>query len=241
MPSVIRVGDQTLALSAQRIAASHSDTHSFPVEAAVGSRLCLNCVASLSNSGNEFTLSLTSIVFTRFQEQPAGCGAFREWPWDVDPPCCPYLTNAQPHSTWPWLYHTCHLKKDASIPCVWKFWMYSNLRLVNNRFLDRALLKTAGSLGCSPLSSSEAEELMPIFGRCLFFLVLKSGPTPGCYSTCIHFLHIISAGPGSNKPTLLGKEGLCSMWSVHSLRSREEMPKPAQHQNRLRFCYFAYG
>lgn len=123
----------------------------------------------------------------------------------------------------------------------WKFWMYSNLRLVNNRFLDRALLKTAGSLGCSPLSSSEAEELMPIFGRCLFFLVLKSGPTPGCYSTCIHFLHIISAGPGSNKPTLLGKEGLCSMWSVHSLRSREEMPKPAQHQNRLRFCYFAYG
>lgn len=40
--------------------------------------MCLNCVASLHNSGNEFTLSVTSIVFTRFQGQPAWCWALQK-------------------------------------------------------------------------------------------------------------------------------------------------------------------
>lgn len=42
-----------------------------------GCGMCLNCVASPYNSGNEFTLSVTSIVFTRFREPPARCGVHR--------------------------------------------------------------------------------------------------------------------------------------------------------------------
>lgn len=40
--------------------------------------MCLNCVAALHNSGNEFTLSVTHIVFTRFPWQPAWCQARQE-------------------------------------------------------------------------------------------------------------------------------------------------------------------
>lgn len=94
------------------------------------------------------------------------------------------------------------------------------------------IFRTARHLCWSPLSSPEAKESMLIFWRCLFFPVVNSGPTSVCYSTCIYFSRIIAAGPGSDKLRWWGKGSLVSV-ECASLRSREGMPKPAQHQPRL--------
>ena len=115
------------------------------------SRLCLNCVASLCNSGNEFTLSVASIMFTRFWEQPAGRGAWQHSLMLVNAPAPLHLTLT---------FITPATQKSIPLPLgAGNVWMFSNLRCVN----PSSLFKRAGFLGGSPLSSPEAEELMPVF------------------------------------------------------------------------------
>lgn len=69
----------------------------------------------------------------------------------------------------------------------------------------------------------------------IFFPVVNFVPTSVCYSTCIHFSHIIAAGPGSDKLRWWGKGALVGV-ECASLRSREGMPKPAQQPSTSRDC-----
>lgn len=145
---------------------SRSDTHSFPLPAAAGGLaalqlyfMCLNCVASLQNSGNEFTLSVTSIVFTRFQEQLARRRAARWLQSFVDPKrtCngafsptvrCSALDHHIPH--------TYQQRKGAYSSCV----LENSSGISKPHFhLDRALVKTSGPMGLSPSAPLKLKSL----------------------------------------------------------------------------------
>ena len=150
MPSIIPVANQTLPFQPTHCCEPQRHTL-ISGRQLQGSCLCLNCVASLCNSGNEFTLSVASIMFTQFWEQPAGRGAWQHSLMLVNAPAPLHLSLT---------FITPATQKSTPLPLgAGNVWMYSNLRCVN----PNSLFKRAGFLGGSPLSSPEAKELMPVF------------------------------------------------------------------------------